>query len=112
MISPQVLQLIKRYRQEFDNASPFRNVVIDDFFAERHAEQLLADFPPFNPDKARNEFGVVGRKAVVTDIQTISPFYADVYRYIASPDFLDCISQVTGIQELVHDEEMFGGGTH
>ena len=50
------------------------------------------------------------RKAVIQDISRISPFYAEVYRYIASKDFLDFISTITGIPSLIHDEQMFGGG--
>ena len=59
-----------------------------------------------------NEFGEVGSKATVPDIRKLSPFYAGVYSYIASRGFLDFVSQVTAIPDLVHDELMFGGGTH
>jgi len=112
VINPTVLRQAGRYHKQFDTALPFRHVVIDYFFEPDSARRLLADFPPFHPDNARNEFGGVGRKAVIQDISRISPFYAEVYRYIASKDFLDFISTITGIPSLIHDEQMFGGGTH
>ena len=112
MINATVRRQASRYRNEFVNAHPFPHIVIDYFFEAGHAERLLAEFPPFDPANALNEFGEVGRKATVTDIGKISPFYAQVYRFIASQNYLDFISQVTGIPDLLFDESLFGGGTH
>ena len=112
MIRRAVRQQADRYRSEFRSAQPFPYVVIDDFFEPREAEQLLAEFPPFDPENAKNEFGHVGRKAVVPDLRKISSFYASVYDYIASQEFLTFVSEATGIPDLLHDEQMFGGGTH
>jgi 2OG-Fe(II) oxygenase superfamily len=112
VINPKVRQQAGRYRQQFDSAQPFRHVVIDYFFEPDSARRVLADFPPFDPENARNEFGGVGRKAVVQDIARISPFYAQVFDYLGSEDFLGLISRITGISGLIHDERMFGGGTH
>jgi SAM-dependent methyltransferase len=112
MVSPAVRERISFYRDAFSNAVPFPHIVIDNFFEPDKAEKLLEDFPPFDPANATNEFGEVGRKAVVTDIAKISPFYHEAYEYISSKGFLDLISQVTGIPDLVYDEQMFGAGTH
>ena len=112
MISSAVRQQASRYRSEFRNAKPFPHLVIDNFFDADKAEQLLSDFPAFDPENAKNEFGEVGRKATIPDIRKISPFYAAVYDYIASQEFLDFVAEATGIPDLVHDEQMFGGGTH
>ena len=112
MITSAVRQQASRYRGEFRSAQPFPHLVIDNFFDADKAERLLAEFPAFEPGNAKNEFGEVGRKATIPDIRKISPFYAAVYDYIASQEFLDFIAEATGIPDLVHDEQMFGGGTH
>ncbi len=112
MISSAVRGQAARYRSEFRTALPFPHIVIDGFLEADKAEGLLRDFPPFVPENAGNEFGEVGRKAVVPEIHRISPFYAKVYDYIASQEFLDFVAAATGIQHLVHDAQMFGGGTH
>lgn len=112
MINGAVLRQASRYRSEFQSARPFPHVIMDDFFDTERAEQLLAGFPPFDPANARNEFGGVGRKATIADIRKISPFYAAVYDYIASREFLNFVAEATGIPNLIHDELMFGGGTH
>jgi hypothetical protein len=112
MISPEVREKANQYRREFGEARPFPHVVIDGFFSVVPAERLLEDFPPFKPENALNEFGEVGRKATIADIRSVSPFYGEVHDYIASGEFLEVISQITGIAGLVHDYQMFGGGTH
>jgi hypothetical protein len=76
------------------------------------AEGLLADFPPFDKRKALNEHGEVGRKAVFEYVSRISPGYREFYRYINSKPFLDAMSELTGIPDLLADDTLFGGGTH
>jgi hypothetical protein len=112
MISPSVIAKAAAYRERFQTAQPFKHVCIDEFFTDEAAEALLRDFPPFDREFARNEFGEYGGKAVISDIQHISRFYADIYRYLLSPEFLAAMSAVTGIEDLHGDPTLFGGGTH
>src|SRR6059058_110600 len=63
-------------------------------------------------EKAMNELGHVGGKAVIEKVSSISPFYASFYEYINSKPFLQIISDLTGIPDLLADETLFGGGTH
>ncbi len=111
-MNPAVQDRAAQLRARFAGAAPFPHIVIDDFFLPGKSEQLLADFPPFHPENARSELGDVAGKATIPDNSRISPFYAEVYHYLSSEDFLDTISGITGIADLVHDEMMYGGGTH
>lgn len=72
----------------------------------------MHDFPVFQEKFAINEHGEVGAKAVVERVSGISPFYAEFYKYINSRKFLDAVSDMTGIPDLIADETLFGGGTH
>lgn len=112
MISTECRRQAAVYRDRFATARPFPHVVIDGFFDVEVAERLLADFPAFERRNAVNEFGEVGRKATVPAIARISPAYAGVFDFLASGEFLGFVSELTGIPDLVHDAEMFGGGTH
>ena len=96
----------------FDRAQPFRHLCIDGFLTPSAAAQALADFPSFKAENAINEFGVVGGKAVETKMARVSPFYKELYDCFCSPPFLDLMSAVTGIPELLPDPSLFGGGTH
>jgi Rps23 Pro-64 3,4-dihydroxylase Tpa1-like proline 4-hydroxylase len=96
----------------FETATPFRHIVIDGFLCPEFAEQLLAEFPPFDPKFARNEAGEIGNKAVVEAIRGIGPAYATLDDLIRSSEFLDFVGRVTGIPNLLYDPHYFGGGTH
>ena len=54
----------------------------------------------------------MGGKAVNTKIREISPAYEELYSFISSRPFLDFMSQLSGIPDLLLDPKMFGGGTH
>jgi|SRR5579871_1717426 len=103
---------VDRYRDVFLRADPFRHVVIENFFDPAFAERLLVDFPSFDTRLAKNEMGGVGGKAVQMNIRTISPVYEELYAVIGARPFLDFISRLSGIPDLILDPKMYGGGTH
>jgi hypothetical protein len=112
MIHPDVIRRAAEIQGEFQQAKPFRHVAIDNFLQPDNCESLLRDFPAFDEKRATNELGLIGRKAVVEHVSKISPFYRAFYQYINSEAFLDAMSKLTGIQDLIADRTLFGGGTH
>ena len=112
MIHPDVITRAAEIQTEFQHAKPFRHVAIDNFLVSNHCESLLRDFPVFDEKRAKNELGRIGRKAVVERVSGISAFYGAFYQYINSGAFLDAMSKLTGIQDLIADKTLFGGGTH
>jgi hypothetical protein len=112
MIHPDVIRRAPEIQRAFQQAKPFRHVAIDNFLVSDNCESLLRDFPVFDEKRATNELGLIGRKAVVERVSNISPFYGAFYRYINSDAFLDAMSKLTGIQDLIADKTLFGGGTH
>lgn len=112
MLNPQVVGRVSSIRSEFRTGDPFPHVCIDNFLLDSEAENLLRDFPPFDPERAKNEFGQVGPKCVWNDLQSISPNYRRLYGYLSSREFLDMVSDMTGIPDLQFDPHMYGGGTH
>lgn len=111
-ISASAIDRAERYHTEFRAASPFKHVVIDGFFEADFARQLLEQFPRFDPALARSESGATGGKAVHTNIRDISPAYLRLYETIAARPFLDYVSILSGVPDLILDPELFGGGTH
>jgi hypothetical protein len=112
MISAKILARSEALRRAFGEGKPFRHVVIDGFLDEAACEALLRDFPPFSERYARDEHGGVGRKAVVESASAISPFYSEFHAYINSQPFLSAMEALTGIDALIADPTLFGGGTH
>jgi Rps23 Pro-64 3,4-dihydroxylase Tpa1-like proline 4-hydroxylase len=112
MINQQIIDNAADIRHAFQSALPFRHVQIDNLLKPEICEALLGDFPSFDKEKALNELGHVGRKAVIEKVSSISPFYASFSAYINSKPFLQIMSELTGIPDLLADETLFGGGTH
>lgn len=112
MLSTRFQQNIDQYAQAFRTARPFRHVVMDGFFAEATVQQLLEQFPGFDPARARNEAGEIGRKAVVERIRALGGAYCALDDLIQQPEFLAQLGAITGIPDLLYDPYYFGGGTH
>ncbi|MCB1553580.1 MAG: 2OG-Fe(II) oxygenase [Xanthomonadales bacterium] len=112
MLAAELDHRIPGLSQSFASARPFRHVVIDGFLDDAFAHRLLAEFPPFDAQRALNEMGEVGGKAVVERIRALGAGYARLDDLVSSPAFLDTVSRVTGIPDLRYDEHYFGGGTH
>ena len=98
--------------ERFQSASPFPHLVLDNFFNDAFAQKLLVYFPVFDPSKAINELGLVGKKAVNTKIVDLNDTYKELDELFKSSDFLMFMSTITGIPELLYDPEYIGGGTH
>jgi hypothetical protein len=83
-----------------------------DFFAPELAQRLLDDFPSFEDRYARGEMGDVGKKAEHRAVSEISEAYKEVDEFIQTPEFLNFMSTISGIPDLLYDAEYHGGGTH
>lgn len=99
-------------RARFDAARPFRHVVFEDFLEPELCRALIEEFPAFRAERALNEYGELGGKAVETELPKLGEAYARLDRLIRSPEFLTWLSQATGIPGLLYDPDYVGGGTH
>ncbi len=112
MLSARTQQSLAADAAAFADARPFRHAVIDDFLDPLTCAGLLAEFPTFDARFALNEMGEVGGKAVRSGVSALGITYAAIDRYIQSKPFLDYVSQLTGIPDLLYDPDYEGGGTH
>jgi len=85
-------------RSRFLAAVPFKHAIIDGFFDDGVARELLEEFPPF--------------EATTNDLRRLGPAYRRVNDYFASRAFLDWMGEITGIPDLLYDPENLDGGTH
>jgi hypothetical protein len=112
MIRPEVLANSRSYSATYASANPFRHIVIDNFLDETVAKGMLTAFPSFEDRYALNEMGAVGGKAVRMDVRDLSQVYRQLDAYLQTREFLDFVSSVTGIPDLLYDPDYVGGGTH
>lgn len=112
LIDARVTAHVDAHAASFARRDPFRHVVIDDFLDADYARRLLREFPPFERGNARNEAGELGGKSTVERIRDLGAPYAALDDLIQTRGFLDLVSRLTGIPDLLYDPFYFGGGTH
>ncbi len=103
---------IEELKTKFSEAQPFRHVVVDNFLDPEFCRSLMDEFPRFDPRNAINETGGTGRKAVHANLRTLGAASRQFDDLMRDPAFLKETGEVTGIADLLHDPEYFGGGTH
>jgi len=112
MLSAHVVQNVENYGRQFAAASPFPHVVIDDFLDPPLAQALHDEFPPFERGNSIGDDGRPGGKATFERIRALGAGYVRLDAAIRSRDFLDTLSTITGIPDLLYDPFYLGGGTH
>jgi len=98
-------------RRQFRAAKPFPHVVIDGFLEPALCRRLADEFPAYDAERFRNEWGELG-KAWREDVSRLGEAYATLDRGLRAPEFLELLGRISGIPHLLFDPHYFGGGTH
>lgn len=105
----------EKLRADFANAKPFPYVKIDNFIAPEKAKAIVAAYPSFDTalGQGRTFTTVNERKKVqISDASKYAPPVAELNNLLASPEFLKDLAYITGIPNLLADEQLMGGGIH
>ncbi len=113
-------QCAKNQAHHYQNAQPFPHVVIDDFIKPALAEQLLAAFPILKerpgqtPEAAKTEDGKLPQpnKLWLSNQLGVHSLYRQLYWELNSAPFLYFLQTLTGIENLIPDPHLVGGGVH
>lgn len=100
------------YSREYQNNSPFPSIYIDNFFNEEFLEKILEEFPDLS-DKADYKFNDANQGKLATKGEyKLGPNAKEFIRFLNSQPFLDFLSEMTGIKNLLPDPTLAGGGYH
>lgn len=102
-------------REEFMSARPFPHVMIEPFLSPEDAERIASAYPSFeDAEKIGHQFSAVNelRKIQVTDSAQFPEPIAELNTLLASDEFLKVIEHITGIDRLLADPSLAGGGMH
>ena len=99
---------------DFAQASPFPHIVIDGFLVSAQAESLLSEFkkPPQDGGKWNEYFHYNERKSGLTRMDAMGPATRSIINELSSDKFLKWLSDVSGVQQLLADPDLDGGGLH
>lgn len=105
----------EKLRAEFASAKPFPYFKIDNFIEPEKAKAIVAAYPTFDValEQGRAFSSVNERKKVqITDSSKYAAPVAELNSLLASQPFLDDLSYITGMPNLLADETLTGGGIH
>jgi Rps23 Pro-64 3,4-dihydroxylase Tpa1-like proline 4-hydroxylase len=99
-------------RKTFAAAEPFPHIVIDDFLNEQ-ARDRLSDFPSKAwPYWNTTTEGFQKAKHYCNDITKIPSACGALIRECNEPAFLSAVEHITGIDQIIADPYLEGGGLH
>jgi Rps23 Pro-64 3,4-dihydroxylase Tpa1-like proline 4-hydroxylase len=99
------------YKQAFQTAKPFKHIIIEGFFKMDFFEKLLSNFLVFEQRKAVNEGEIDGR-ATSENLSSNNSAYARAAEYFCSKEFLNAITEITGIENLICDSTFYRDGAY
>jgi hypothetical protein len=103
---------VQRLHVEYQSADPYPHIVIDDFLEPEAAEAAIAEFPPLDPERWNNYLHINERKFSNTDPATWGPTLQRILEELNSPRFVQFIGTLLGVDELIPDHSLEGGGLH
>ncbi len=102
-------------RAQVRQSKPVPNFKIDNFLDEEFANRVLAAYPTFEEAvKVGRTFQAVNeyKKVQLTDASLFAEPVAELNQALAAPEFLELLSHVFDIPDLLADDQLVGGGIH
>lgn len=106
---------VERLKREFRDAEPYPHLKIDGFLDEDFAAEVAGAYPSFDEAgalgfkfEAVNEIG----KIQITEAEKFPDPIARLNEALASEELLRQLAEISGIEVLVADEGLAGGGMH
>lgn len=102
-------KLAVEHRTSFSRAAPFPHVVLDDFLPEDVALAVFRSYPEVDEQITHHDNQNTSRK-LQPDVGRFSPILRAFSSALASREFLLFMETLTGIDCLIPDPYLFGGG--
>jgi Rps23 Pro-64 3,4-dihydroxylase Tpa1-like proline 4-hydroxylase len=96
------------------NNEHFKAVILDDLFDPEYVNECHREFMEIGEDKFvhyQNPFFEF-EKYTMNKKEEMPEKIRDLFNYLHSEDFIRKVSEITGIDDLVVDEQRWGGGLH
>ena len=102
-------------RKCFRSAKPYPHIMLENFLDPAAAEEIACSYPNFDTAASLGfVFSALNeqKKVQVTDSAKFPGPVRRLNEVLASPHFLADLSYITGIPNLIADEQLAGGGIH
>ncbi len=96
----------------YQHALPYPYIVIDQFLAPWAAKKAMSVFPKVQDEGWIHYLHVNEKKHGLNKMDLLPPFIQTLIKELNSPAFVAKVSQLTGIENLIADPDLEGGGLH
>ncbi|MBC7919543.1 MAG: 2OG-Fe(II) oxygenase [Ferruginibacter sp.] len=103
---------LPEHAKAYASAQPYPHIVLDNFLEEWAAEKAMREFPPVKDEGWIHYVHFNEKKHGLNKTDLLPPFVRQVIGELNTPRFLSYVSQLTGIDHLLADEMLEGGGLH
>jgi len=104
--------LLPQLRDQYSGADPFPHIVLDDVLSSPAFQGAVGEFPPLRDPSWNGYLHVNETKYANTDPSSWGPVLNGIANEFMSDEFVDFLSRLTGIENLLPDPSMDGGGLH
>src|SRR5689334_5425841 len=108
----ELTALAESKREAYAGAHPYPHTVMDDFLPDEVADAVLAEFPDPKRDDWFAFDSKLERKLATKDDTAMGPVTRHVLAQLNSAAFIDFLERLTGIDGLIPDPHLVGGGLH
>jgi hypothetical protein len=98
--------------KEYAAAAPFPHLVVDDVLRPEAFDAAVADFPGIHDEFWKGYLHVNETKYCNVHPDTWADSLQNVAKELTSPEFVAYLEELTGIERLIPDWSMDGGGLH
>jgi Rps23 Pro-64 3,4-dihydroxylase Tpa1-like proline 4-hydroxylase len=110
--SDELLRLGQEKHEQYVNGDPFPYTYFDNFFNEEMLEQVLAEFPDLKNKPAIKYNDADQVKLASNNEDRFGELTKSLMHFLNSSTFLNFLSALTGIKNLIPDPYFLGGGHH
>ena len=107
-----LLHFGKQNHDKYSQNSPFPNISIENFFDEDLLDEILVNFPDLKSKADYNFHNLNENKLATKGEYKLSASAREFVRFLNSQVFLEFLSNLTGIKNLIPDPTLVGGGYH
>ena len=106
--------IAEKKKIDYLNATPFPNIVLDNFFDDDFLKEVVENFPNLEKINSTQEYSNKNEvKFANNDYKKFPNSIKSLFDFMNSRIFLEFLQKITSIEEkLVIDQELNGGGLH
>jgi Rps23 Pro-64 3,4-dihydroxylase Tpa1-like proline 4-hydroxylase len=105
--------LLPELSQQYQSASPYPHIVLENFLDPEVLDECVAEFNKLNEtDGWINYTHYNEKKKGLNKLDLLPETIKQTINELNSPEFLEFLSTLTGIKNLLKDEYLEGGGVH